>query len=68
MEEAQNLAQSAQQPHHVDRLSWFALQVLNDETEIQCPQRVAQPADDIRVGIGNAQDPGAVAPFCVEHP
>jgi hypothetical protein len=42
---------SAEQAHGVDRFVRFAVLVLDNEFEIQRPQRLADPADNLGVGI-----------------
>ena len=68
MKEPQVLTQSSGQAHYVDGFDHFPVQVLNNKSEIQRPQRLTSPTDDVGVGVRNAQDSAAIATFGVENP
>jgi len=66
VEKAQMLPQAPGQANDIDRRGRRSIDVLDDEPEIQLAESARDPADDFRVGVGNSQDPLAVAAFGVE--
>ena len=68
VEEAQMLAQSALQSHDVHGFAVFVVDVLNYGAEIEVKQTPPNPGDDFGIGVGNAKDRLAEAPFGVEYP
>src|ERR1700731_3778852 len=62
------LPQAAFQSHDIHRLAGFEREVLNDKREAKCSKAVADPTNDLGIGVGNAQDGLAEAPFGIEYP
>jgi hypothetical protein len=55
MEEAQVLAQAAHEAHDIDRLAILVGLMLDHEAEAEHPQAPLDPADDFRIGVGDAK-------------
>ena len=66
MKEPQVLPQAAEQAYDIDTLFCLVRHMLDGRGEPEGSQGIADAVDDLKVGVGNAQDAAAVASFCIE--